>query len=133
MVQTSGEQEGTIKAETGTWQWEVVKDPTDLLNMINVTIQERVMQNLTVAAGFAELAGSENPQYAQHITENANIAKEAALEASQQLRAIQIVIEMDRQQPLPIDRTTYPNQAFIVLDQVSNPGITATPPSNSPK
>lgn len=110
------------QSEKRIWQWEVVVDPEERLRLIGATIAEVILQKATIAAGYAELAGSNHPEFAKDRTNYVQQAQAFMTSVGQQLQAIQRVIRLDPTEPLPINRTTYENNqtAIIVLDQVPN-------------
>lgn len=109
------------------WEWEVISDPIERLKLIDASIEELIMQNVTTALGHAELAGSEGPRFEPHRITNARLATEAALLAGQRLRKMQTFLRQAPNLPLPIDRKTYPGRAIIALDQLPDPTTSLTP------
>lgn len=101
------------------WQWEVVENPTERLRLIDNTIEERIIQDLSYSVGFIELSTGGSPDAKQYADQAQQMVYLAAL----RLQTLQRVMRSSPKQPLPIDRTTYSSsrKAIIVLDQVPNP------------
>lgn len=119
------EAEAEAEAKVETWKWEVVKDPAERLRLIETTIAERVRQTLARSIGNAELAAANAPDAKDHAAQSSNLV----FLADNQLQAIQRVINLPPEEPLPVDRITYAKigKAFIVLGQVPK-----STPSNPP-
>lgn len=102
-----------------TWQWEVVEDPAERLRLIDNTIEERIIQDLSYSEGFIELSTGGGPNAKQYADQAQQMVHLTAL----RLQALQRVMRSAPKQPLPVDRATYSSsgKAIIVLDQVPNP------------
>ena len=106
--------------------WEVV-DPQDLPVLLEYTLEQTVVHQLTRISGIAELLTSELPH---HLSERGNLLNdlnEAHLTASLQVDTVRQILRHP-DQPLPVDRTTYP-KPIINLDLVKPPSPQQPPPT----
>lgn len=136
MAETQGTTESApspAPAEQPKWRWEVIRDPNQRLGLVYNTIEERVLQKVTGAYGFAELVTTTGiPRLENARPANAQRVMQEVDLAAQYLRALQQVIRMNPNQPLPINRQLAKgntNIPVIELSELIKP--TQTPPAIS--
>lgn len=98
--------------------WEVVR-PQDLPALLEYTLEQAVAQQLTMASSAVELLQSNTPHHTDQRSSILTDLEQNLLTTSLQVDTIRQILRHP-DQPLPIDRITYP-KPIINLDLVKPP------------